>query len=732
MSRFITRLRQWLHFSNLKGNYHFVIISIILLFLIINSTKPDCYLISILLLVYLAFLFIKHKILFILTVVITCFIGSIFFVKTIIYNNVNLELSKNLIVKEITNEDTYQKVTLSDGIHKYLYYNKDLNIHVMDVGDIYYISGNIIKQPKKSIPNGFDYAKYLKYQNVVGVLDVKSINYKRCIFIPSKINYILDNYYNNNFKHSDIIKALVIGKKTGIEDDLLEDIQTIGISHLFVVSGLHVGMLSGILELLLNKTKLTNKKKNIVIYIFLGLYLIVTNFMVSVIRVSLAYLLKKMLKNDFTPLDKICINMIIVLLINPFYIFSYSFILTYLISSMIIAISPLLLKKKSIMSYILNMVIISLSSVIITLPIVVNINSSINILSIFYNIFYIPFVSYILLPLSIIISFIPFLENLVSFIYITFTYSINVLSKLDFLSFSFPVLSNSLILCYYGLIIFIIYMLENKKWYYSFSFLIFLLAWYNKAYFSYSDKVVFLDVAEGDATHIKTSFNKYNIIVDTGIGSDESLITYLEKEGIRTLDLVIISHGDSDHNGNLVKLLETFKVKRVVLSTYDINTYEILRKMNYNNYTLVKKGDTFNLGDIYFNVIWPARNTQDVNNNSLVFKMIIDETSFLFTGDIEKKAEEELIDLEKHIDVDILKIAHHASNTSTHKVWLENVTFDIGVAMTGEKNTFGFPNKYTVERLKNFNVYYTSECDSIIFSKAFFKKKWQIHILREE
>lgn len=740
MRHYLTRLRQWLHFSNLKGNYHFIIIFIILIFLTITSSKPDCYLIGILLLAYIFFLFLKHKVLCLITIIISSLIFLHFICKELHYNNAILEVNKNLVVKEITNEEDYQKVLLSDGEFKYLYYNKETTHYVMRVGDIYKIDAKVIKQDHRNIPNGFDYANHLKHQNILGVLEVEDIFFKRNIFVLSKINYWLENYYDNNFENASIIKALVIGKKTGISDNLANNIQMIGISHLFVVSGLHVGMLSGALEAILKKTKLNEKKKNVIIYTFLGLYLTITNFMVSVIRVSLGYVLKKILKYDFTLLDRIVINMLIVLLINPYYIFSYSFILTYLISSMIIAIGPMLLKQsskslpkvKKILMYILNMMIISISSIIITLPIVVNINSNINIMSIIYNIFYIPFVSYILLPLSIVLSILPFLENIFSFVYISFIFSINILSKFDFLSFSFPILSNIGNLVYYILIIFVINMVENKKWYFSFIFLIYLFLWYNKVYFTPFDKVTFLDVAEGDATHIQTSFNKLNIIIDTGISTDDSVITYLQKKGIRKIDLIIISHGDNDHNGNLDRLLKEFKVNHVIISAYDYSSYQIIVDNNFSHYSLVKRKDEFKLGNVYFEIIWPNRNTNDVNNNSLVFKMSIDDTSFLFTGDIEKKAEEEIIDLEKNIDVNVLKIAHHGSNTSTHAKWLNNTEFDVGIVMAGNKNPFGFPNQYTVERLKNFNIYYTSECDSITFSKLFFKKKWQIHILRDE
>lgn len=732
MSQFLIRLKHWLHYNNFKGNYHFVVVILVLTFLLTSVPILEKFFIASLIIGLLIYIFIKHKQLFLLSITITLSIISVYFFKIILYNNAKEVLTQKLIVKEVEETERYQKVILSNGYFKYLYYNKKDSPFLVKVGDIYYIDGRVEKQNKESTPHGFDYARYLKYQNIVGVLETEKIEYQKNIFVVSSINNRLSRYYDNHLKNASIVKALVIGEKTGIDDSLLKNIQAVGITHLFVVSGLHVGILIGILEIIFKKTKLNTRWKNMIIYIFLGGYLVITNFMVSVIRVCLGYFLKTFLKNDFTPLDKMSINIIIVLFINPFYLFTYSFILTYLISSMIIFISPILINKKGVLPYILNSLIISISSIIITLPIVININSQINLLCIIFNIIYIPFVSYVLLPLSIILTFFPAIEPFVSFLYVGFIYSINILSKYNFLTLSFPVLNTALYLVYYMLILLMIYMFERRRWPFVFILIAFVIAWYNKSYFDLNDKIVFLDVSEGDATHIKTAFNKYNIVIDTGINTDDTIISYLQKEGIRKIDLLIISHGDSDHNGNLAKILKKFKVKCVILSVYDYNTYQILKENDYNKYLLVKRGDTFSVGNIQFEVLWPFEDMYDVNNNSIVFKMYFNNTSFLFTGDIERVGEDKLIDLEKEIKIDVLKIAHHGSNTSTHQNWLNKVKFQIGVAMTGDKNTFGFPNKFTVERLKKYEVYYTSECDTIIFLRKIWQSDWKIKFLREE
>lgn len=723
MKKYIIKLKNWLEFSHFEGNYHFIVILLILLFIFY---KTYSLFIMFLFVILIIFIFIKHKPLFILSLILTLFISIIFFGKTLLYKISKKDINSNLIVVDVEEKDNYQKVTFKSLFYKYIYYNKDTTY--FKVGQIYKVVGSIVSATKERTPNGFDSQDYQKNLFIVGTLEINKIEYRNTLFIPSSLNYYISKYYDSHFDYSDILKALVIGTKSDLDSDLKENISKVGISHLFVVSGLHVGIIVKILEKILSLIRVKESKRKFIILPFLFIYYVITKFLVSVLRVTFSYLLKD-LKYNLTSLDKMSLNIIIVLIINPLYIYTYSFILTYLISSMIIIVGPLLSKKKGILIYILNTIIISLLSVVITIPIVINISSDINILSILYNVFYIPFVSYIVLPLSIIVTFLPFLEKLINVIFNFFIFSINKLSNISLLTFSLPKISIEMCIIYYLLLIFLIFTIEKKKYYYLIFYFLFLFGWHNIKYLDYQDKIVFLDVAEGDATHISSSFNRCNIIIDTGVSTDDTIISYLKKEGVKIIDLIIISHGDDDHNGNLEKLLNNFKVKKVIISSYDNKTLEILKRCNYLNFIQVKFNDNIKIKKINIDFLWPYKDTNDVNNNSLVFTLRFFNMSILFTGDIEEKAEIELIKKVKVIDVNILKIAHHASNTSTKKDFLENIKFDIAVAMTGSKNTYGFPNHNTVNRLKNYNVYYTSESYTITFYKKFFEKKFKIKYL---
>jgi competence protein ComEC len=132
----------------------------------------------------------------------------------------------------------------------------------------------------------------------------------------------------------------------------------------------------------------------------------------------------------------------------------------------------------------------------------------------------------------------------------------------------------------------------------------------------------------------------------------------------------------------------------------------------------LKAGDEFYIDKMYFKVLWPSSNQLDVNNNSLVIYSVLFNTRFLFTGDIEKEAEYKLIKEIGKIEVDVLKVAHHGSKTSSTEIFLNSVKFKYAISMNGYKNTFGFPHSSVVERINSIeNVYMfnTLECGTITF-----------------
>lgn len=619
--------------------------------------------------------------------------------------------SGSAVVEKIKKvNDNYQiKFKLDKG---YVLYYSDESYQV---GDTFYIEGKVEKFYQNHYPGGFNYYLYSSYQNIYGNIKVNKIIYQKHTFSKYYLNYLIDEYFEKKFKTEarGMLKALIIGNKDVFDNNLSHSISKIGISHLFVISGLHVNMIALFISKLLSlfSKKLSKTFQDMITIIVLFMYYIMSGFLISVFRVVFGYVLKFIngkFKLELSSFNLICLQIILVLMFNPLYAFQYSFLLSYAISTSIIMCSAFLKKEKRLKNTIVNQLKISILSTIVTLPIAVNINPDINFLSLFYNLFYIPLVSYVILPFSFLTSIIPPLEEVYYYVYCLFKNITIFLSQIDFLSITYPLVPDFLIVIYYMLIYFYLRGKELKRTYkffinkYAIFFIIINLIWINISYFNFNKEVYFLDLPKGEATLIREKNNKLNILIDTGEKGYEDIIIFLKKQGIKRLDVILISHGDSDHNGMLEELIKTFFVKEVWFSAYDQTTKQISKGVK-QKIIKEKQKITFN-ENITFEFISPTKDYGSKNENSLVILANIFKKKYLFTGDIEKNGEN---DLPYIGNVDYLKVPHHGSNTSSTKNLLDKVNFKYAICMNGYRNSFSFPTPITEKKYQD-KLYVTS------------------------
>ena len=178
------------------------------------------------------------------------------------------------------------------------------------------------------------------------------------------------------------------------------------------------------------------------------------------------------------------------------------------------------------------------------------------------------------------------------------------------------------------------------------------------------------------------------------------------------LDYVIVSHFDEDHVGGILSVLEQLEVKQVIINKQiqDSDNYQKfinLVKEKKITVKLVKKGDRISIEkNIYFDILWPTDEqiTENLlNNNSIVCKLNYYNFSMLFTGDIEKIAEEKILQMvnNKLLKSDILKVGHHGSKGSSIERFVEAVNPKIALIGVGENNKFGHPNNEVIKRLQS-------------------------------
>ena len=521
---------------------------------------------------------------------------------------------------------------------------------------------------------------------------IKDYEVKEATICLNSIRYFLINYFDNNYQEasSALLKALLVGYSKSLDSDFYTSLKENGTMHLFAISGLHVSFFTTLLANSLAKIKLKEKSINIIIVIFLCTYIIITNFSASILRTSIMYfiaIINKKHKLNISSLDICSISFIILVLVNPLLAFNNGFILSYLVSFTIIIISPLIRNYKNVWQILL----ISISSLLITLPVIININYQINLLSPFINVLFILITSFILLPFSIIVAFCYPLDYLYHPLVEGFMEISKLTSNYFKLNIRLPKLEPVMIITYY-LLIGVLFFLKNKKSKIKIGALIilYLIILSNISLFKPYGDIYFLDLYYGEATVIFSPFKNSVVLIDTGDGTNSSLTTFLKSKGVKKIECIIITHNHLDHMGELDTITKEFKVDEIVVNYVDDYDYGV-------NVNKVGRGDTIKLNKFSFEVLNPKSDNIDINDNSIVLKGNVNDINLLMMGDATSKIEDEIIN--HKYDIDIIKIGHHGSVTSTSKAFLEKVKPKIAIIMAGRVKKFHFPHEKTLTTL---------------------------------
>lgn len=217
--------------------------------------------------------------------------------------------------------------------------------------------------------------------------------------------------------------------------------------------------------------------------------------------------------------------------------------------------------------------------------------------------------------------------------------------------------------------------------------------------------VSFIDVGQGDCELIMTG--DYNILIDSGdVMTADKTVGFLRASGVRQLDIVIVTHPHDDHFGGMSEILRSFPVGAVIMPETDTrgSSYEkLMSAVSERNIALryAAPGERYVLGEnTFLDILAPLYDDYEEENNfSAVTRLTHGETSFLFTGDLEKLGELDLIDADVYLDSDVLKVGHHGSAGSSCAEFLERVTPSIAVFEAGEINYYGHPRSEVFDRL---------------------------------
>lgn len=228
-------------------------------------------------------------------------------------------------------------------------------------------------------------------------------------------------------------------------------------------------------------------------------------------------------------------------------------------------------------------------------------------------------------------------------------------------------------------------------------------------------EVDFFNVGQGDAILIKTPEHQ-RILIDGG--PTNAVVEKLGENMIfydKNIDLMILTHPHADHLVGLIEVLKRYKVKKI-LATGAINStpdylawLDEIKKENVLM-EIASAGQIIDLGEnLKMEIFYPTENfsgkqPDNLNNTSIVAKLVFGDTSFLFTGDAEKEVEDNLVASGVDLKADVLKVGHHGSRNATGQEFLDRVKPKFAVISVGAKNTFGHPNKTVLNRLEKLGV----------------------------
>lgn len=577
----------------------------------------------------------------------------------------------------------------------------------VNIGSSVIVKGKLVSPKNNTVPYLFNYKKYLYNKRVYYTLKIDSIKILKensNPFIKLK-NRVIKHV--NSYKDSTYLYAFILGKTELISDEVLTSYRENGISHLFALSGLHVSIFSSILLFILKKLRFKEILNYVLIFIFLLLFSFITGFSPSILRATLLFFLlsiNKVFYLNIRTLDILYLVFIILVIINPFIIYNLSFILSFTAAFFLIFSSDLLKGK----NYFVSLFKVSLLSYFASLPLSIYYFGYTNLLGTILNLVFVPLVSFVVFPLTL-------LTFIISKFYSILNITTNLLESLSLLFNKFKIIIYfpriNLIFVFIYLSILMLY-IKFKKKICLYLIIVLLIFFKIRPYMDNNTYIYYIDVGQGDSILVVTPHLNKTILIDTGgiVSFNENYksniiknktIPFFRRIGINKVDYLFLTHGDYDHAGEANELLSNFCVKKVFINKGNINNIE--KKINNKEVLRLKNFviDNIKVNSLNNNVF------NNENDDSTILLFNIYDYKFLFMGDASIKTEEYLLNNYILPNVDILKVGHHGSYTSTSTDFINVIKPKYSVISVGENNMYKHPNKNVLDILDNTKLFRT-------------------------
>ena len=430
----------------------------------------------------------------------------------------------------------------------------------LEIGDKVKVIGKVEEPEPPTTKYLFDYAFYLKKQNIYHTIQIEEIIVQeKNMLLRNKIKQTLNQKITDPY-----IKAFLLGQDDKIKEEVKDSYQVNGISHLFAISGMQFYLLASIMMKGLKRVKVKEKTAYKIIYCFLFLYLLLLGITPSIIRGLLFFIffsVNRVWKLEISKRRCILYAILLTILINPYFITEAAFWYSFTISI------ALLYFSKANFSYLKSLITSSILAFIFSIPISLYYFYEINPLSMIYNLFYIPYINYVIFPMSILTLVLPILSPIYQLLILILEETSLFLKNITFLNLTFPRLP---ILVYIlELIIIIYYYKTKKKKVMMVMIIIFFLHYFS--FYVKPDYIKVIDVGQGDSALLYSKGEA--LLIDTGgnIYSADSVAKYkiiplLKSLGIKKLKFALLTHGDYDHMGDIFYLNNNFKIEKIKIN----------------------------------------------------------------------------------------------------------------------------------------------------------------------
>ena len=243
-----------------------------------------------------------------------------------------------------------------------------------------------------------------------------------------------------------------------------------------------------------------------------------------------------------------------------------------------------------------------------------------------------------------------------------------------------------------------------------------LLVFYIYNLYSFFPKIYYINVGQGDSILLRNK--RTNILIDTGNSNikNNDKFLYLNSVGVKKIKYLILSHGDQDHCGEAINLVNNYKVENVIFNCGPYNDLEkelikVLDKKKIKYYSCIKELN-IDKNKLYF---LQTKEYNNENDNSNVIYTEINGYKFMFMGDASITTEKEILNKYNLSDIDVLKVGHHGSRTSSSEEFINEINPKYSIISAGKNNRYGHPNKEVLDNLKDSKIYRTDQDGSIMF-----------------